>query len=327
MAYTANVIARAQDRLRQEKQNHEAEQARRREQIFADQPRLREIEKQLRSTAARVVAVAFRRGEDPTEAIAKLREENLALQREQEWLLYDMGLDPDALDETPICERCGGSGYVGETMCECLTELCRQEQRRELSFLLDSGPDRFDQFRLDCYSDQYDGNYGASPRSNMRSVLSRCREYADRFAPGAGSLLLSGAPGLGKTFLSACIARQVAESGYSVIYDTAVNVFSEFEAAKFGDASDENRNRTSRYLDCDLLILDDLGTEMTTQFITSALYTIINTRLMSRSATIISTNLSLEALGQRYSPQIFSRLRGAYQYLFFFGDDIRAKGN
>jgi DNA replication protein DnaC len=131
---------------------------------------------------------------------------------------------------------------------------------------------------------------------------------------------------LGKTFLSACIARTVSENGYSVVYDTAGNIFAQFEARKFQrDAQDaqEAKDDTRRYLSCDLLILDDLGSELTTQFVQSALYELINTRMVAGKHTVISSNLSMEEAARRYSPQIASRLAGEYHVLHFFGDDIR----
>ena len=139
-------------------------------------------------------------------------------------------------------------------------------------------------------------------------------------------IFLLGAPGLGKTFLSACIARVVSEDGFSVVYDTAGHIFSQFEAAKFRrDDVDEPDESVERCMACDLLILDDLGTEMTTAFVQSALYQIVNGRMLSGRSTIISTNLAPEELGHRYGAPILSRIEGAYQILPFFGEDIRTK--
>ena len=137
-------------------------------------------------------------------------------------------------------------------------------------------------------------------------------------------LLLSGGTGLGKTFLSACIAREVSDAGFSVVYDTAISVFSRYEDAKFrpDEVSDADVRRCES---CDLLILDDLGTEMTTAFVQSALYQIVNGRMLSGRSTIISTNLAPEELGHRYGAPILSRIEGAYQILPFFGEDIRTK--
>lgn len=319
MAYSEQVLQRAIARLNQAKVECEAETEARREEIFRDYPRLREIEIALRRTAARAVAAAFRRGEDPTAAIEAIRDENLALQREQEWILEAAELDESALEPTVVCAHCGGSGYVGAVMCECLQELCRQEQKRELSSLL-GGREHFDQFRVDYYPTEPDSEFHISPREVMVNVFNRCKRYAATFTTAAPSLLFAGAPGLGKTFLSACIARSVSDSGYSVVYDTVSKMVSDFEAVRFGGNKSEPERK---YLSCDLLIIDDLGTEMTTQFTQAVLYEVINTRLMENRPTIVSTNLDDAGLRQRYTPAIASRLLGVYETHVFIGRDIR----
>ena len=196
-----------------------------------------------------------RQGEDPAQAIAAIRAKNLELQRRREWILADY--DESLLEDTPVCAQCGGTGYVGAQMCECLRELCRQEQKKELTTLLGTGRERFEQFRLDYYPDTPDPNYGISPRQTMRLVLQKCQRYAREFTPNASSLLFTGETGLGKTFLSGCIARAVADGGYSVVYDTAIHLLADYEAAKFGENTEENRSRTGKYTVCDLLIIDE----------------------------------------------------------------------
>lgn len=322
MAYSEAVLQRAQARLAQARQQHEDETRSRIAAIYAQQPRLRQIDLSLRQTAARVMAVSFRRGEDPSGAMAALKKENLALQQERDWILESNDIDPDDLAETPLCPRCGGTGYVGAVMCDCLRELCRQEQKKELSQLIGSGRESFDHFRLDVYSSEFDPKLGASPRTLMQYIYNNALHYARTFTPESGSILMIGATGLGKTYLSACIARAVADRGYSVVYDTAIHLFSDFETAKFARSA-ESADASRKYFACDLLIIDDLGTEMTTQFIISALYQVVNTRLMDGKPTIISTNLPAAELKQRYSPQIASRLLGTYECYSFAGDDIR----
>lgn len=319
MAYSEGVLQRARLRLAQEKAQYDSEAEARRAQIYSAYPRLREIDQALRKSMAAAVATAFRQGDDVPQAMEAIKKENLALQREREWLLEAADLDEAALEPPPFCPHCGGSGYVGAVMCECLQELCRQEQKKELSSLL-SGKESFDGFRLDYYPTEPDPSLGVSPRQLMERTFRRCRRYAREFRLGAPSLLFSGGPGLGKTFLSACIARAVADSGFSVVYDTAGQLFDDFEAVKFGG---DQRDLTQKYLNCDLLIVDDLGTEMTTQFTQSVLYRVINDRLLQNRPMIVSTNLSDSALRQRYSPAIASRLLGAFEICLFLGQDIR----
>ena len=148
MAYSEAVLRRAQARLAQEKADCEAESTARIETIYTRLPRLREIDRAMRQSVSKAVSAAFRRGSDPTEAIRAIKEENLALQREREWILEANDLDEAALEPSVICPKCGGSGYTGAVMCECLQELCRQEQKKELSSLL-GGKESFDAFRLE----------------------------------------------------------------------------------------------------------------------------------------------------------------------------------
>ena len=320
MAYSDAVLRRAKDRLARARQARDEENDRRIRAIYEAQPRLREIDRQLRATMAQVMAVTFQKGGDPTAAMAEIREKNLELQREREWLLESEGIDEADLTAAPICPTCGGTGYIGARMCECLRELCRQEQKKELSSLL-GGRETFESFRLELYPDAVDPKLGASPRALMQVVYDTCRRYARDFSRKSPSLLLSGGTGLGKTFLSAAVARTVADNGFSVVYETAGQVFSDFEREKFGGETDLTR----KYLRCDLMILDDLGTEMTTQFTQSALYTLVNGRILAGGPTIISTNLTTDEIRRRYTPQIASRLLGGYALLLFAGEDIRMK--
>ena len=327
MGYDPNVLRRATQRLEDGRKRRSEERQLRRREIYTRQPRLSQLDRAMRGTMAELIGVTLRRSEDPVASVEAIREKNMALQRERAELLSQMGLPEDALDDTHACSLCGDTGWRGASMCQCLRQLCAQEQIRELSKLLDLGEQSFDTFRLDYYSQTPWPGRGASPRENMELVYEVCLNYAQKFGRFYfKNLFLSGAPGLGKTFLSACIARTVSENGFSVVYDTAGNIFNQFETRKFQrDAADiqEARDDTRRYLTCDLLILDDLGSELTTQFVQSALYELINTRMVSGKCTVISSNLTMEEAARRYSPQIASRLEGEYHVLHFFGDDIR----
>ncbi len=327
MPYDPNVLRRATERLEEDRRARSDRAARLRAETYAREPRLAALDRQLQGTMSQLVTAALRRGEDSSRTIREIRERNLDLQKERAVLLGAMGLPENALDDPPACPLCGDSGWRGARMCDCLQKLCAQEQIRELSKLLDLGEQSFDTVRLDYYSQAPYPGRGASPRENMELVFDVCSSYARKFSSfPLKNLFLSGPPGLGKTFLSACIARTVSENGFSVVYDTAGNIFAQFEARKFQwDSQDglEARDETRRYLSCDLLILDDLGSELTTQFTQSALYELVNTRLVGEKHTVISSNLSMEDAARRYSPQIASRLEGEYHVLHFFGEDIR----
>ena len=324
MAYDGKLLRLAQLEYEKDKSRREADFRQRRERIYQYQPRLREIESRLSSTTSRIIAGPLRKGTDPGAAIAALRKENLELQEEKRVLLQRMGLTEDALDEQPACGRCGDSGFVGGQVCRCLREYYAREQQRELSRMLDLGNQSFDTFRTDWYPDQCMPGRAKTFRQHMEDVVyETCVAFAHQFGRRPANLLLFGPPGLGKTHLSAAIAREVSEKGFSVVYDTAAQVFQRFEQQKFSREDGEAAADVERILACDLLILDDLGTEMTTAFVQSALYQIVNTRLMEKKSTIISTNLRVNELAQRYSAQIASRIEGEYQLLPFVGDDIR----
>ena len=327
MSYSPNVLRRAQARLSQRREERQARQEALRRQVYAQLPRVAEIDRLLRRTMAQVIAAALREGGDPTAEVADIRRKNQALQQERSELLTGHGFPADALDDKPLCAKCGDSGWVGSDMCDCLKVLCTQEQIKELSQLLDLGEQSFDTFDLGFYSPEAWPAWGRSPRENMEKVLKICRDYAQNFGRYYfNNLFLSGSTGLGKTFLSACIARTVSENGFSVVYDTAVNVLAKFEDQKFSRDAEEGREargETRRYLNCDLLILDDLGSEMTTPFVQSALYQLVNSRLTAEKRTVISSNLTMDDVRGRYSPQIASRLEGEYRVLPFFGEDIR----
>ena len=327
MGYSESVLHSAQARLAAQRSAWRSRQEATRQEIFRTLPRAREIDRKLRQTMAQVVAAALREGVDPGPALAHIRAENQALQRELSGLLTSHGWSTGALEDKPMCPKCGDTGWVGAGMCDCLKALCAQEQLKELSQLLDLGEQSFDRFDLGCYSPEVWPAWGRSPRENMEKVLKICRDYAQNFGRYYfDNLFLSGSTGLGKTFLSACIARTVSENGFSVVYDTAGEVFSRFETQKFSrdeESVREAKDDTRRYLRCDLLILDDLGSEMTTPFVQSALYQLVNARLTAEKGTVISSNLTMDDVRVRYTPQIASRLEGEYRVLPFFGRDIR----
>ena len=323
MGYDGKVMQRAWARFEEDKQRRSEEIAQRRRQVYAREGRIREIDRELRSTVSKIIASALQKGADPVPAVRVLQDENLELQRERAELLVSLGYPMDYLEDKPGCSLCGDTGYNGGAPCICLRKYYAEEQRQELSSLLDLQGQSFENFSFEWYSRAADPDIGVSPREQMEENFDVCQDYARQFGEKSDNLLLYGDSGLGKTYLSACIAGVVSESGHSVVYDTAAHIFARFESAKFRREGEGDVEDINRYKNCDLLILDDLGTEMITAFVQSALYEIINGRLLEGKKTVISTNLDPEEIGRRYSPQVQSRIEGEYRILPFFGEDIR----
>ena len=324
MAYSSEVVRKARQRLAQEKADRESQILQRQREAYAKVPRIQAIDMQLRSSMSQAAQAAFAQGIDAREAITQVMAENLKLQKERQ-ALADANFPAGYLDETPICPHCGGTGYIGTSMCSCLLELCRQEQKKEISVLA-AEDHRFENFRLDYYSDRPDPKFGSSPRVIMEKTRDACLRYAQTFGPDSGNLLFVGNTGLGKTFLSASVAAMVAERGFSVAYETAARLFSKLEKDRFSP-SEQIREEVQRLESCDLLIIDDLGTELPGQFVTAALYNLVNERLLAGKSMVISTNLNVDEIAQRYNPQIASRLQGSFNRLTFVGQDIRVMKN
>lgn len=330
MPYEPTVLRRAAARLRAQRELRERERYALRQRLYQAYPELPRLDGALRGTMAEVAELALSGGEDQMQRLEEVKSRNLALQEERAALLAKAGYGPDALDDAPACPKCRDTGWVGSRMCACLRELCAREQIKQLSSLLDLQGQCFQTARLDLYSDRPWPGAGKSPRQNMANILKVCQGYAAQFPDyPLKNLLFSGNTGLGKTFLSACIAGEVSRRGFSVVYDTAIHVFACFDERRFArDAGQEReaREAVDRYLNCDLLILDDLGSEASTALVQSALYELVNSRLGPAFRTIVSSNLSIEEIRARYTPQIASRLEGSFRELTFYGDDIRLMG-
>ena len=316
MNYSKEVLSRARAILAQKKADRESENAARLQAAYARLPRLKEIDMALVRTMAQAAQTAFLQGADGKAALEQVRQTNLQLQQERNTLAQKLGF----LTEEPICPHCSGNGYVGAEMCHCLKEICMAEQRKDMGAAFQNAG--FETFKLDYYSDAVIPQLKTSPRFVMEKTLDSCRRYARNFTMDSGNLLFSGGTGLGKTHLALAIGAAVGEQGYSVCYETAASLFTKLEKAKFAP-SEETIREADKLERCDLLILDDLGTEMPSQFVTAALYGLLNARLLAGRPMIITTNLNVDEAAGRYSMQIASRLYGDFKRLTFLGSDIR----
>lgn len=324
MRFVKEILAEVLRDLEHARADRASKLASRRAQVYAQVPRIAAIDRALSRTAATVLMHALSKGEDPETAVARIAAQNQALQQERRQLLVQNNFADNYLDETYACDRCSDFGYVGQQPCECLLIRYREKLTASLSSFLPINDQNFTTFRLDYYPSVADARTGVAPRDIMSSILLSCKNFAYNFASHQQNLLLFGSTGLGKTFLSSAIAKVVSEQGFSVCYDTSIHIFAAYESVRFraGDM-EEARKRIYQYEHSDLLILDDLGTEMSTQFNTSTFYQLLSTRLMAGRSMIINTNLLPTSLAGRYSDAIASRLYGDFEHLRFMGEDIR----
>lgn len=285
-------------------------------EINSNIPKIIELQTHLRANLSSTALLAFIDNKDIEKSLKKLETENKKLRNEKKDLLINAGYPADFLDFPYDCIACCDTGYIGTHICEC-TKVCYEHMRvLHITNMLDTRHQNFDTFDINKFSNDSIPGSNVSHRDNMRIILDNALRFCDEFPKS--NLILTGSSGLGKTFLSSCIADKISKKGFSVIYKSATDIFNVFETEKFKNSGD-----SSVYFDTDLLIIDDLGTEMTTSFTISVLYNIINTRLLSSRPTIINTNIPPYELENKYTGAIASRLNGEYKLLSFFGYDLR----
>ena len=260
-------------------------------------------------------------GEDMQARIAAVRKTNEELRHVRAELLISHGYPADYTEIRYECPLCNDSGFVDTKMC-----ICMKKKLVEAGFEASGMGNLLREQSFENFDLTY---YQSDPAAlrRMEQILARMRYYTETFEAGkSGNLVLFGGTGLGKTHLSSAVARRVIERGCDVFYVSAVSMLSDFERERFGNsAGGETGVGTDRYFSCDLLIIDDLGTDVNNQFTTSVLYNLINTRLNKRQSTIINTNLTQDEFRKRYWDRITSRVLGEYNVLIFLGTDVRAQ--
>lgn len=320
MSYSNDMLLKATQTLESRRSKAQRIQLARHLEVTAKIPEIEKCEAQLSSTGLEVVK-ALGMGKDAEKYIAELAELNIAVQSCIKKHLVSNGYSENYLETPYTCKKCEDTGFVGGFVCECRKELLKEIAKKELAAVSQSSECTFDNFNLEYYPLPVDEALGVSPRKRMSEILEYCKCYAEDFDESSEGLYMHGATGLGKTHLSLAIGNAVAEKGYRVHYGSAHNILSTLEREKFGHANSDKYER--ELLDCDLLIIDDLGSEFSTQFTTAAIYNIINTRINLSKPVIISTNLTETELEAKYTQRITSRIIGNYVSLLFLGKDIR----
>ena len=292
----------------------------RQKQFYKKFKRAKDIDLQLSRTAIDS-AKAILSGASAKEKLTELKNKNLALQKELETLLITANLPLDYLNIKYKCADCKDMGYVDGVMCDCLKNLIKKITYKNLNKLSPLSLSTFEAFNTDLYPDKNSAD-GVNVKSHMEKIFNFCKNYANTFNKNSENLFLQGATGLGKTHLSLAIANSAINSGYNVIYTSTPNILSKLEKEHFShNFQDEETEK--HLIGCDLLILDDMGTEFQTSFSSAMIYNIINSRIMFQKPTIISTNLSVKEIQSAYSKRLVSRIMGNYKRLFFLGNDIR----
>lgn len=318
MKYTPEAFQKAEEELSRRRKNADREHLRRTSEISMLAPEIGILQKSLAGTASELMRLVAQGGENTAELILKVKEKNLRTQSAIGDLLEAVKGDKHYLDVPYFCDKCKDTGYVDGVRCECLKVLLKKFTSEELNENCHIKMHDFSEFRLEYYENKSDS--GISPREKMAQNFQYCKKYADTFVQGADSLFFFGKTGLGKTFLSSCIAKQLLENGYNVVFGSILDFLRNVENERFGRSDGDT---LSIIIEADLLILDDLGSEFQTAFTESALYDIINSRLNLEKPTIISTNLSAGELNARYNERIVSRITGCFVPISFFGKDIR----
>lgn len=320
MGYPASIYRKAQRILEQRRDGAFSEAELRSEEIKSEIPEIEDIQKQLSKIGLETSQLFFYNG-NTDEKIAELRDKSKKLVAKRGEILKKHGYSEDALQPQYICSVCEDRGFIGGRMCNCHRQLLKDLMKEEIRKLAPIDECTFDNFSLEYYSPEALDN-SIVPRERASKILESARRYAQNFSPNAKNLLLLGKTGLGKTHLSLAIANVVINKGYYVCYGTSQNICDDLQSEQFG-RGDEAYYSKQHVLGCDLLILDDLGTEIDSQYSIATLYNIINSRILSKKPTIISTNCELSELLRKYDQRITSRITGEYTKMTIFGNDIR----
>lgn len=320
MAYNSSAYQKAINILERRREKATLEANIRKAEILSKLPEINEIQSKLSAIGISISKCFFNKDTNEAE-IKKLEAASLALQRKREEILNANGYSSDALSERYLCPFCKDTGYFNNRMCSCHKEILRENERNTLRKIAPLDDCTFDTFDVRYYPEASMDN-GISPREKAERILENCRIYAQKFNEHSPNLIFMGKTGLGKTHLSLAIANAAINQGYSVVYGSSQNILSDLQNENFG-RTDNIIYKEYDVLNTDLLILDDLGTEFKNSYSIACLYNIVNTRILKKKPTIISTNYDYNQLNDVYDMRITSRIAGEYSTLVLEGNDIR----
>ncbi len=313
MSFSRQVINKVNEEFESKRQENESLRDRRLIEIYSKIPEIKAIDKELSQTGISIMSCALGGKDGLEERINALRERNLELQKARGELLISNGYSEDYTDYHYDCDLCQDYGAYNGKTCSCYKTKLIEEQLKlsGISNLIKT--QSFETFSLDLYEN----------KEEMSELLDYANNYVRDFATIKDNVLFVGGTGLGKTHLSTSMAKALIENGYNVVYETAQNIFFDFDADRFRDRFGDSEPISQKYLDCDLLIIDDLGAEAINSFTVACLYNIINTRLNKSLPIIASTNLNSKEIRSKYHDRITSRLFGEFNIKLFKGEDLR----
>lgn len=323
MSYDRQTYEKAESVINSRRLSSQSENERRQKEIEIKIPEIREINSQLSRTIVDISKLIISKKTNIKESLAEIKEKNLQAQRLVESLLTANGYPADYLKPKYYCKKCQDRGYTEYGRCDCLLNLLKKYSIEKLNEQANLPDCDFNHFSLEYYRGKKDAD-GDDCFEIMKSIYEFCKNYSESFSLKSESLLMYGKTGVGKTHLSLSIAKAVAERGFNAAYGSIVNLLTIIEREHFGKVSEEeNMDTVNLLINADLLVLDDLGAEFSSQFYESVTYNIINSRINLGLPTIISTNLTAAELQKKYNERIISRIFGEFSTLYLVGEDIR----
>lgn len=317
MYYSIEIYDKAQDEISKRYNKAVETNNIRIAEIRRKAPEIAKLSDSLLETSVRLTQAIINGGDRTAQLIDEIKSSNLETQRTIRELLKEFSYPEDYLEVPYTCKKCKDSGSVMGKRCDCFNELLIKLSVEELNAKSKITLHDFNEFKLDYYPVRT--SKGINAREQMLEVFDFCKEYAESFGSDSPSLIFKGGTGLGKTFLSSAIAKNLTERGYSVVFDSIQNIMRAIENEHFGRS---NEDTMSVLLDADLIILDDLGSEFITNFSGSVIYNILNDRINMCKPVIISTNFTTAELNEKYNDRIISRI-SSFVPVYFEGNDIR----
>lgn len=310
------------DYERRQLHNHDIQTARKQE-VFSKIPGFRELSQSVASLSVKQARSLLG---GSTDAVSVLHDQIASLSAQKKKMLTSAGYPEDYLDPVYDCKDCKDTGYIGNKKCHCLKQAIIKQLYKQSNIKDMLASENFDRFSLDLYSDTFtDPKSGRTSRQSAEDALKSAHHFIDTFDSEFNNVFLYGDVGVGKTFLSNCIARELIDKGYSILYFSSANFFNAMADGTFQKNDPDAQYVYEQIFTSDLLVIDDLGTEYANSFVASQLFACVNERLLNRRSTIISTNLTLDALADQYTERCFSRITSNYMMIKLIGDDLRIK--